>query len=194
MKTALVVGMLVSLVGMVRYQDTKPSENLLKGYLPTSEFLHQRFYSSKTHLIQLAERMPETDYGFRPTPEMEPFGERIAHIAIHNYEQCAYAVDTPNPQKVVSSDSRVPGKTALLKLLKDSFDYCEPYMSRLMSKEVLSETINQEAPPGMKLRTIAVEKGGVAVNVIAHNNEMYGYLAVYLRLKGITPPTSGRAK
>ena len=27
-------------------------------------------------------------------------------------------------------------------------------------------------------------------NMVRHSNEMYGYMAVYLRLKGIVPPTS----
>jgi hypothetical protein len=27
-------------------------------------------------------------------------------------------------------------------------------------------------------------------NLVRHSNEMYGYMAVYLRLRGIVPPTS----
>ena len=27
-------------------------------------------------------------------------------------------------------------------------------------------------------------------NLVRHSNEMYGYIALYLRLKGIVPPTS----
>src|SRR6516162_5102527 len=35
----------------------------------------------KTNLIKAAEKMPEDAYAFKPTPEMQSFGERIAHIA-----------------------------------------------------------------------------------------------------------------
>ena len=31
------------------------------------------------------------------------------------------------------------------------------------------------------------------MNVIVHDNEEYGYLSVYLRLKGVVPPSSDRA-
>jgi hypothetical protein len=30
-------------------------------------------------------------------------------------------------------------------------------------------------------------------SLISHNNEMYGYMAVYMRLKGIVPPSSDHA-
>src|SRR5215468_2063755 len=35
----------------------------------------------KQNLIKAAEKMPEDAYSFKPTPEMQSFGERIAHIA-----------------------------------------------------------------------------------------------------------------
>jgi hypothetical protein len=35
-----------------------------------------------------------------------------------------------------------------------------------------------------------VQAGASATAFLAHNNEMYGYMAVYLRLKGIVPPSS----
>jgi hypothetical protein len=31
---------------------------------------------------------------------------------------------------------------------------------------------------------------GALVMVVAHNNEEYGYMAVYLRMKGLVPPSS----
>ena len=31
---------------------------------------------------------------------------------------------------------------------------------------------------------------GALVSIVAHNNEDYGYMAVYMRLKGLTPPSS----
>src|SRR5205809_1069561 len=35
----------------------------------------------KTNLIKAAEKMPEDAYSFKPTPEVQSFGQRIAHIA-----------------------------------------------------------------------------------------------------------------
>jgi len=37
-----------------------------------------------------------------------------------------------------------------------------------------------------------VAKGLLSMSVVAHGAEMYGTMAVYLRLKGIVPPTTER--
>jgi hypothetical protein len=49
------------------------------------------------------------------------------------------------------------------------------------------------------LKTIDTGRGGqrtklalIERNVLEHSQEVYGYMAVYLRLKGIVPPSSER--
>ena len=39
-------------------------------------------------LARMAEKMPEADYGFKPTPEMQDFGQRMAHVIGFNMRQC----------------------------------------------------------------------------------------------------------
>src|SRR5688572_29900398 len=78
-------------------QSEMRKANLLKGHIPASDFLHERYEGAKTHLIKLAEAMPEAEYGFQPTPAMEPFGVRIAHVARMNFTDCAYLVGKPEP-------------------------------------------------------------------------------------------------
>src|SRR3954453_6310787 len=39
------------------------------------------YTANKNNFIKAAEKMPEESYSFKPTPEMQTFGERIAHIA-----------------------------------------------------------------------------------------------------------------
>src|ERR1700710_3037082 len=41
----------------------------------------QAFTSVKNILVQMAEVMPEENYGFKPTPEIRSFGEMVAHVA-----------------------------------------------------------------------------------------------------------------
>jgi hypothetical protein len=139
----------------------------------------------------VAERMPEAEYGFRPTPAMETFAVRIAHIADLNFEQCSWIVDKPNPYKGVDLDAKFTKRTELIALMQESFAYCDAYFDRL-SPAVLTEIRAVEAPPGASFREVKVEKGRAALDVITHNFEMYGYLAVYLRLKGLVPPSSSR--
>ena len=49
------------------------------------------------------------------------------------------------------------------------------------------------------LKTIDIGRGGqrtklalIEGNVLEHSQQVYGYMAVYLRLKGIVPPSSER--
>jgi hypothetical protein len=161
----------------------------LKPEMPASDFLKARYESGKTHLVKVAEMMPETDYGFRPTPETQTFGIRIAHVARMNFEKCAYLVGKPDPHAGTDLEKTVTGKSALVQLLKDSFAFCDGYMSRL-SPQAMAETYAAKAPPGTAFGTVRMDLGGIAIDVITHNAEMYGYLAVYLRLKGLVPPTS----
>ena len=37
-------------------------------------------------------------------------------------------------------------------------------------------------------------KLGILVGNLTHDNEEYGYLAVYVRLKGVVPPSSDRSR
>ena len=39
------------------------------------------YTNNKNNLIKAAEKMPEDAYSFKPTPEMEAFGQRMIHIA-----------------------------------------------------------------------------------------------------------------
>ena len=41
----------------------------------------QAYTNNKNNLIKAAEKMPEEAYSFKPTPEMQSFGERIGHVA-----------------------------------------------------------------------------------------------------------------
>ena len=181
---------LVSLAvgGLSGFQEPRVE---LKPVMVVADSVKDRYTAVKTRLRQVAERMPEADYGFRPTPAMETFAVRIAHIADLNFDQCTWIVDKPHPYKGVDLDAKFTTRPELIALLEESFAYCDAYFDRL-SPAVLTEIRTVEAPPGASFREVKVEKGRVAIDVITHNVEMYGYLAVYLRLKGLVPPTSSR--
>jgi hypothetical protein len=182
-----VIGLIVLSAGLFALQGS-PS---LKSEIPSSDSLLERYTGARTRLQQVAERMPEPEYGFRPTPLMETFAMRIAHVADMNFEDCQYLVGKPNPYQGVDLNAKFTTRSQLMALLQESFAFCDGYMSRL-TPAVMAETVSAKAPPGAPFREVKVEKGGVAIRVVAHHMEMYGYLAVYLRLKGIVPPTSSK--
>ena len=138
----------------------------------------------KNNLVKLAEKMPAEDYSFRPTPEVETFGRRVAHIADANMNVCTGLNGERKPLGAASKTS----KTDLVAALKESFAYCDGVVDSLTdatAREMVSSRLGGPFPPEPTRSRL-----GTLNNLVRHSNEMYGYMAVYLRLKGIVPPTS----
>ena len=138
----------------------------------------------RDNLLKMAEKMPAENYGFKPTPEIESFGQRIAHIAAANLFMCQGVMGrqaAPRPGPAAS-------KPELIALLKQASNFCDSAFDSL-SDAAAMEKINSHLggpfppePTRTKLATLN--------NMVRHSNEMYGYMCVYLRLKGIVPPSS----
>ena len=138
----------------------------------------------ENNLLKLAEKMPAEDYGFRPVPEVETFGRRVAHIADANMSVCTGLQGERKPLGAAAKTS----KADLVAALKESFAYCDRVVDSLTdatAREMVSSRLGGPFPPEPTR-----SKLGTLYNLVRHSNEMYGYMAVYLRLKGIVPPTS----
>ena len=49
----------------------------------------------RDNLLKMAEKMPEENYSFKPTPEIESFRQRLAHIAGANLFVCQGVMGRP---------------------------------------------------------------------------------------------------
>ena len=126
-----------------------------------------------------AERMPEAEYVFRPDPAVRSFGEIIGHIADSNYLFCSSVLSESNPSPNIERTKTT--KAQLTSALRDAFVYCDRAYSAL-SDENAHETVKAFGQERNRL--------GVLWFNAAHNLEHYGNLVVYLRTKGIVPPSS----
>lgn len=125
--------------------------------------------------VAVAEAMPADQYGFRPHPESMNFGELMAHIASANYQFCAGLKDADSPAMPSPSD-----KDGYLKFLSDSFEYCSKVIPALTAEQ-LERTHN--SPDGnLPGREILL---AMYIHVAHHR----GQAEIYLRDKGIRPPT-----
>jgi hypothetical protein len=149
-----------------------------------SEELLQGYQALQRDLAATAEKMPEEHYSFRPTPEIKPFGQLVAHVALAQFRMCAMLKGEPNPRKDEKEDAS-RSKADAIALLKASTAYCDPPVT------ALTETAMTELT---KVDQMQVAKGLIPVSVFGHGMEMYGTMAVYLRLKGLVPPTTERQK
>jgi len=142
----------------------------------------QSYTAIQRDLLEAAELMPEADYVFKPTPETRPFGQLIAHVALSQFNACSLLQGGPSP-KAAEKEETPRSKAVLIALLKESATFCNPLVNA-MTDEGMVQLI--KAGPNEGARGLLV----IALNT--HGNEMYGTIAVYLRLKGIVPPTTAR--
>lgn len=123
-----------------------------------------------------AELMPEADYAFRPVETVRTFGQLIGHIVDSQRSLCAAALGEPAP-KGPSIEQTVTTKAELLARLQASMSDC--------SRAYLQNLVDSAIPRGQQSSRFTA-----LVHNTAHNDEHYGNLVTYLRLKGLVPPSS----
>ena len=132
---------------------------------------------AKGNLQKLAEAMPEESYGFKPTADIRSFGELIAHIADAQGLFCSMAAGKPRPESVAKKTA----KADLVAAMKDSIAMCDAAFDSVTEANAF-ETVGQGRQQRSRLATLEYNT--------VHSSEEYGYTAVYLRLKGVVPPSS----
>lgn len=141
------------------------------------------YQNIERNLLEAAEKMPEADYAFRPTPDIRPFSELVAHVALSQFGTCAALKGDPAPPHKDDKEETARSKSELVTLLKDSAAYCDPILTAMKDEDmpVLTKAGQNQAAKGLFL-----------LGTVTHGNEMYGTMAVYLRLKGLVPPSTER--
>jgi hypothetical protein len=152
--------------------------------LTLSNAMIRGYTAIQRDLLEAAELMPEADYAFKPTPETRPFGQLIAHVALSQFAMCSVLQGGPNP-KAAEKEETPRSKVVLIALFKESTAFCNPLVNA-MTDEGMVQLIKVGPTEGAR--------GVPAIGLSVHGNEVYGTIAVYLRLKGIVPPTTARQK
>src|SRR6202453_5464534 len=81
------------------------------------------FYSFVSNaVIGAAEKMPEENYSFKPTPEVRTFGQLVGHEADASYMFCSQASGQPNPMKDI--EKMKTSKADLVSALKGAVAHC----------------------------------------------------------------------
>jgi uncharacterized damage-inducible protein DinB len=144
--------------------------------------LKRAWASAKLNVTETADKMPEANFSFKPTPEVRSFGEVLGHIANGNMVYCSRAKGEAPPK---SDAEKITAKGDLVKALNESFAACDAVFNTLTDEALLEKLKNgqQETARGVYISA-----------VIAHVNEHYGNLVTYMRLKGIVPPSTERAQ
>ena len=154
-----------------------------------SKWLHNAYTNTRNNLMRSAESFPEDLYEMRPGPQKEvrTYGQIIGHVANFNYRWCSQAKGEKNPNEGNDLE-KISTKAGLVKALHNAFSYCDPVYAG-MTDASAAEIIQITQENGKQAR---VPRMSLLIQNHAHNDEHYGNLVTYMRIKGIVPPSSQR--
>lgn len=140
----------------------------------------QGYYNRlKPNVMKAAEKMPDADYQFKPTPEIRTYARIVNHVTEAQQHTCSAMNGTAFDAKSVPSDTA--DKATIVAALKASFDACDKAYGALTDANV-AELVG--TAPRQRSRI------GMAWGNASHDNEQYAELSTYLRLKNLVPPTA----
>jgi DinB superfamily len=152
--------------------------------VPLSEGLRRSYNTLKMNLTEAAQKFDEASYGYTPSPEIRGFGAQLAHVANSQFNACSAATGVANPHQGSNLEKTKTTRADIIQALADSFAFCDPAFASLTDQSAL-ELVRQGQNE--------VARGSVLTNVLTHGNEEYGIMTVYIRMKGMVPPSTERS-
>jgi hypothetical protein len=152
-----------------------------------AQYLQVSYAGLRRDLTEAAQKMPDTDYGYKPgsMPEVRTYGQVIAHVADGHFAICAAVKGIANPSQGKDVEHASTTKADFIRALAESFAFCDDLFSTLTDAN-LTDFIKQGQGE--------VQRSAALLGLIAHDAEMYGISTVYLRSKNIVPPSTERSR
>ena len=157
--------------GLLACASLLPAEN------PMITENKQNYTTIKNNILAGAEKMSEDGYSFQATKEERTWAALMGHIADAQTSICSGATG----EMKRGTAGKLTSKAELVAALKESFAVCDG---------AWATTTDENAHSMTKMRNRDLTRLGMLIYNTTHDNESYGTMAVYLRLKGVVPPSS----
>ncbi len=141
-------------------------------------------------LADAADVMSADDFSFKPTPQVRSFAQLVGHVVTANFFFCSQAAGAAMP--TMTNFEQVTDRATLVKGLNDALAYCDQVYQSTTDAN-FSQALTMPGFPGMNPKT-ATTRGAVLFFNTTHNNEHYGNMVLYLRLRGKVPPSTAHAQ
>ena len=141
----------------------------------------------RRNLAEAAAAMPAEEYSFKPTPQVRSFAELVGHVINGNFYFCSQA---RGEKPTFGGDySKTTDKAALVKALNEALESCDATYIGTTDANV-NQAVGVQGRGSSKPTT----RGLVLMFNTTHNNEHYGNMVVYMRLKNHVPPSTARVQ
>ncbi len=150
--------------------------------------LLQDWRTMKERMLRIADAMPADTFDYASTPDQRTFGEQILHIAGANVMLMGFLDAEVSQPTVDLRNTRTFGYTVtskpdILQALSASFNYGQTALEEFDNEDLLQTA---SGPPFLGQPT----RVRLVYFAISHAWNIYGQMAVYLRLNDIVPPAS----
>jgi len=158
--------------------------------LTTSQVIDSWITNTETHVVPVADAMPENKYAFAPSngefKNVRTFAEQLKHLAANNYRQAAVILgEKPTPDQVnEQGPDAVKTKAEIVDYVKGSFTALHKAVASINETNQVEPLKTSSRVPWQRARL------GLAIDAVAHSFDHYGQLVEYLRMNGIVPPDS----
>jgi len=181
---AIALAILISFAGFNNsYSNSLPDAPVfIQEYLGQVDFVEGR-------LTQLAEAVPEEDYGWRPEEGVRSVGEVYLHVAFGNYLWITVSGGkvpedvhfVPDPSKIGEWDTQTTDKKEIIAIMKKSFD-----VMREFAKSLSAEDLEKE----VEFFNMKFSLRNFLVSGLNHLHEHLGQSIAYARTNHVVPPWS----
>jgi hypothetical protein len=157
---------------------------------PITAAFRGRTLGLQRNLAQAFDSIPESKFGYKPTPAQLTIGFIAQHLASDNYFFCNNfgSMKATVPAKDSATADSVKAtwpKDTLVAKLKASFTFCENAFAQLDDAKLADQitlTFNGQSRPSTRVTMVL----GHVLDIEDH----YSQLANYMRLNNILPPTA----
>ena len=169
-----------------------PAPNAGPPVDPMSTVLRNATTGRRNNIARAFDSIPESKFGYKPTPAQLTIGYIAAHVASDSYLFCSnYGDMKPNlSDKEKATPDSVKATTwpkdSLVARLKAAFAFCDEAQKQLTDAK-LAEMITITAPNGTTRQVVRLQ---YPVGHVGDLADHYSQLANYMRALGITPPTA----
>jgi hypothetical protein len=157
---------------------------------PITTAFRTRISGLHRNIAQAFDSIPESKFGYKPTPAQLSIGYIAQHIASDDYFFCNNfgAMRGTRPAEDTATADSVKAtwpKVKLVARLKDSFAFCDQAIAQLDDAK-LGESVTITF--GGNSRTVA--RAGMVLGHALDLADHYSQLANYMRLNNLLPPTA----
>jgi len=168
--------------GMPPEQDAAPAADPAEapGGATVRGDLIKDWERQKETMMAIADAMPEDLFRYTSTPAQRSYGEQVMHIAVINVKLLGVVGGSVVPPSFTAESATT--KAEMLQALADSYDHGIALLDEQTDASI-TETIDAGfLGPSTRARVFWF--------LLGHSMDIYGQMAVYLRLNDIVPPAS----